>query len=84
MPKGKKPNASISTNFNMCPICGYTCKNFKDLKCQSKMVSLHIQKEHGVTNIIHRTIDTYTYNINKKETLLKTLTKLRKEEGGLD
>jgi hypothetical protein len=83
MPKGQKTNASISTDFDTCPICGYTCKNFKDLKYQSKMVSLHIEKEHGVTNVIHSRVDTRTFNINKNETLLSTLAKLRQEEGGL-
>jgi hypothetical protein len=47
------------------------------------MVSLHIEKEHGVTNVIHSRVDTRTFNINKNETLLSTLAKLRQEEGGL-
>jgi hypothetical protein len=36
-------------DWTMCPMCGYTCKNFKDLKLQKKFVRLHMTKEHGVT-----------------------------------
>jgi len=49
MPKGqKKLITSHVVDWNMCPLCGYTCKNFKDLKLQKKFVRLHMTKEHGV------------------------------------
>lgn len=84
MPKGKKMIAGNVVDWNMCPMCGYTCKNFKDLKFQQKMVRLHMTKEHGVTEFTEHKAPVTTWFPEKNETLLSTLTKIRQEEGGLD
>ena len=34
MPKGQKTRVAYITDWDMCPVCGYTCQNFKDLKIQ--------------------------------------------------
>lgn len=78
MTKGKKMIVKNVIEGTTCPICGYTCKNFKDLKFIQKIVRLHMTKEHGFTEFTEHNSAT-TCNPEKNETLLSTLTKLRQE-----
>jgi hypothetical protein len=51
MPKKMKEMGqarSIGYYCHKCDICGYTCKNYKDLKLQKKMIELHITKNHPI------------------------------------
>ncbi len=34
------------SSANVCSICGYTVKKYKDKKLQDKMIELHVAKNH--------------------------------------
>ena len=76
MPKGQKTRVAYITDWDMCPVCGYTCQNFKDLKIQKKMIRIHMTKEHGITEFGESAVYNKAWFPDKNETFSSMLSKI--------
>jgi hypothetical protein len=80
MPKGHaKLITSHIVDWDMCPLCGYTLKHFKDLKVQKKLVRLHMTKEHGVTDFVETPHNNHAFYPDKNQTVGTIIEKVRKD-----